>query len=208
MSDSARQPGKQPNMTRRTIAIAGVVAVLLGAGVATAVANLSDNGADQVDALLAEMFTGECITSLDADASVSASLAEAGLTQWTVTSRGDGEDCVVAGYVPESESIVLVPVDHPEVTAALHAAADELMASCMDEGAAREFVSSVLAGVGVTEFKIRTDGPIVIADGEEEATNEHLEAGCYVYSGPGRDGDGDPVYYLAGGAPPEPTPSG
>ena len=185
---------------RTTLLAAGVVA-LLGAGSATAVGLLSNSAPEEeVQSTIASVFTGDCVTASRAADEVIAALERDGQSGWTVESRASESDCVTAGALSSSRTVVLLPVDHPDVASAMQVAGDELMRSCFAPDEARSLVSGVLDGAGVESFEIRFDGPLAYPIGQAEAVQAHISRGCSVYSGSGRTDDGTPVYFLNSGS--------
>lgn len=134
----------------------------------------------------------------DAGAEVNRRLEAEGYAGWTIESRAASTDCVTAGVIESTKTVVLLPVDGPEVTAAMHEVGAELMDRCLDEAEAKRFLSQILESGGVSTFEIRTDGPLAYPIGQEDVVMKHVDAGCFVHSGSGRTGDGTPVYYLNG----------
>lgn len=192
---------KSGRRVRRTVGLFAAVAVVVGATSVTAVALLAGDpepDAAVVQAAVDPLFTGPCKTADNAIGEVRDQLDTIGYASWTIESRAAANECVAPGIDVSTQTVILVPVDRPEVGAAMEGAAEELMTRCLGERAAIEFVSSVLSGVGVADFDIRTDGPFAYPTGKEEAVRKHVAAGCFVYSGSGRDPDGKPVYYISG----------
>lgn len=106
-----------------------------------------------------------------------------------------------AGLLTSKKAVLLVPIARPEVASAIQSVADELLHRCLGKDAAIELLSSVLRANNVNEFSISTDGPVAYPMGQDAAVATHLVAGCYIYSGSSRDGDGRPVYYISGQRP-------
>ncbi len=94
------------------------------------------------------------------------------------------------------EQVILLPVEAPAVVDAIGAVRDRLMSECLTEVEARALVGSVLDGLGVSQWSIRTDGPFGVPLGQEDAVRAHLAGGCTVWSGSGHDDGGTLVIYL------------
>jgi hypothetical protein len=83
-------------------------------------------------------------------------------------------------------------------------AMDELAATLMERCHRRDeaiaLMASELDRLGVGNWSIRTDGPLAVPVGQQDAVREHIAAGCYVYSGnqASKSGDGGRVFFLAG----------
>lgn len=127
-----------------TGSIVGAVVVVLAVSGVMAFAGLSTDETDELQAVVAAAYTGECVTSDSAEARVRDELAAAGFAEWKILSRAASDDCVAAGLDPSTDTVILVPVDHSDVTSAMGGAAKKLMSRCMDERHGSEFVSSVL----------------------------------------------------------------
>ena len=86
----------------------------------------------------------------------------------------------------------------PDVTRAMAGVRERTMSECLDKEEAKQLIGAALGKAGVTDWSIRTDGPVAHPIGEGETMRQHLAAGCYVYSAVSWDGNGRPVVYLAG----------
>ena len=184
--------------------------VLLAAGlalmattVATANAFVGDDSLrvrDAENAVGLVLGSGGCVTANDAAGRILAQLDARGYQDWAIE-RGNSAQpggCVAAGLVASERLVVLIPVDRPEVVEAINGVAQELMSRCLGKEQATQLISSVLTGLGATNWGIRTDGPLAYPIGQEKAVRSHINAGCFVYSGSGHGSDGQPVYYLSG----------
>lgn len=193
-----RKVGSRPGRHRGMVI--GIAAfVVLAATSVSAVALLSgeQDSLSEVGGVISEVFTGECVTSSVATDQISSRMSAAGYTDWTIDTRAHADECVAAGLNGASSTVVLVPVDHPDVTAAMGQVRQELMDRCMNEEEASGFIGNVLWSVGVKQFEIRTDGPLVFPQGQEDEVRSHVEGGCVVYSGSGRNESGTSVYYIS-----------
>lgn len=105
---------------------------------------------------------------------------------------------VVAGSTGAAAALL---AEDPEPPAGLEAAMESvrqsLMSDCFNEEETRQLISSTLSDIGVTEFEIRTDGPLAYPIEEEEAVRNHLAAGCFVYSTLGGGPNGF-IFYIRG----------
>ncbi len=193
-----------PLMQWRTAASSAaviVVVAVLAAGGAKAADILSDSRAGGIEAAITRTFAAQdCLQAAEATKTVRAVLDAQGSEDWSIESADSigGEACVSAGIVEAERLILIIPADRASVTAATQSIADELMSRCLGRDEAIQFVSSTLAALGVVDTSIRTDGPFAYPDGQEATVRAHVAAGCYVYSGSGRDPNGRPVYFLSG----------
>lgn len=192
----------RPRRGRPLTILVTVAALAIGVTTATAevLRSKDDTPAalqEAVDSIFAE---GRCVTSAEAAESINAQLADLGYRDWVIGS-GPGvqaDDCVAAGLVAAAKRIILVPASGPEVAVALQGLATTLMNECLGKEEATSFISSVLTGLGQTEFTISTDGGLAYPEGQEQAVRAHIASGCFVYSAMGWDPDGRPVYYISG----------
>jgi hypothetical protein len=205
-ADTAR--GRMPHRWPGRKAALGLAAaaVLAVASVATAQRVLfSDVPPPGLEAALEEIFTGsDCVTLADAKDAIHARLEAAGAADWEIrTQPGAGAPCVAAGIVAEDHLIILLPSSGRVVAEAMERTAEELMRRCLGRDEAIRFVSSVLTSLGVTDFSVSADpwGPQGGPADQIEAYREHVAAGCFVYSGMGRDANGRAIYYLWGSWP-------
>lgn len=89
------------------------------------------------------------------------------------------------GIDPSSNTIVLVGVQAPNVTDAMHGIRGELMARCYDQASAKALVASALSSAGLATSDIVTDGPLGYPIGQKDEAVQHVASGCYVFSGSG-----------------------
>ena len=185
----------------RLAVLFAALAVVAGSTAATAALLIQDQPNEEVETAVSALFPeGKCVTGAQAMDAVQGQLGALEFGDWTVA-LGQGaslEGCVAPGFATSERTIVLVPVDHPDVVAALESVRGELMSRCFNEQEARALLSTTLAGVGASDGEIRTDGPLAYPEGERDAVLKHVAAGCFVFSGSGRSPDG-PVYYISGG---------
>lgn len=75
---------------------------------------------------------------------------------------------------------------------------DRLMADCHTLEEATAVVAAAARANGTERWSVRTDGPFSYPVGQRDIVVDHVKNGCYVYSGAGWDGDGVPIFFLAG----------
>lgn len=181
---------------RIVIAVAATAVVIAGA--TSVLALSSDSQEEAVQAVVDSVFKGECKTPAAAASELGKQLEAGGYADWTIASRAESTDCVTGGVIALSKTVALVPVDAPDVTAAMDEVGAELMRRCLNEVDAKAFVEQALNSVGVSRFEIQTDGPLAYPTDQEKDVLKHLDAGCFVYSGAGHTRDGIPVYFING----------
>jgi hypothetical protein len=191
-----------PGRARMLTILLAAAAVVIGVTTATAgVLEFNDETPaplqQAIDAIFAE---GRCVTGTEATEAIDARLTALGYADWRIESRPSvqPDGCVAAGFVATEKRIVLLPASGPTVAEALEGAAAALMNECLGKEEAIEFISSVLTGLGQSDFTISTDGPLAYPEGQEEAVRTHIASGCFVYSAMGWDAEGRPVYYISG----------
>lgn len=142
----------------------------------------------------------ECITARTARQTLRTGLDGSGHADWTVTMDPGVtlDDCVAPTIDASTEQIRLSPALRPEVRGALERVADELLERCLGREDAAELVSSTLAGLGETEWELRSDGPIGGPIDRLEEIERHVAAGCFIYSGTGLTPDGHRLYFIGG----------
>jgi hypothetical protein len=158
---------------------------------------------NNLEQAVGQLFGSQCVSPSEATEKISRILDFLGYSEWAIHS-GSGvtaDGCVGAGLVTSKKEVLLVPIARPELASALQGVEDEFFHRCQGREAAIELLSSVLRANHVNEFSISTDGPTRWPMGQEQAVATHLAAGCYIYSGSSRDGDGRPVYYISGRRP-------
>lgn len=123
-----------------------------------------------------------------------------GREDWSVRRQLDirTSGCVTYSINPVSKEIGLLPALHPDVRHALEFVREELYTRCLSEDDATRYLRAKLEGAGEVEFEIRSDGPVGAPRERFDEVMRHVEAGCFIYSGPGWMEDGTPVFYLAG----------
>jgi hypothetical protein len=198
------RPPRTPRAERRRPLAVLLAAAALVVGTTVAVAGVrafTDETPSPLQRAIDDLFgAGRCVTGDEATANINAELVALGYADWVVEPRpGAGpDDCVAAGFVASKRQVVLVPVSGPAVARGLEGIAETLMNECFDRDQAEEFITSTLTGLGVTDFTITTEGPLDYPLGQQEEVSAHIAAGCYVYSGMGRDADGRPIYIIHG----------
>lgn len=191
---------RRPTRRRWVVGAAMAAAIVIIATGATAFVLTNDSGVpDGLQAAVRSVFAERrCVGADEATGLIQGELSGLGLSEWTVAARpgASGTRCVIAALDSGHEQVVLLPVEAPPVVDAMGAIADSLMTDCLNEDEARAFVGSVMDGLGVIGWSIRTDGPVGFPIGEEDAVRSHLDAGCTVWSGSGHDEGGALVIYL------------
>ena len=193
-----------PRSRRGRPVVVLLVAAALTIGATVAVAGVSlfdDETPPSLQGAIDDIFRGgRCVTGAEATLRISDDLAALGYNDWVIESRPGAEPdrCVVAGFVPTRKQVVLLPASGPTVAAAMQGVAATLMSECLNKDEATALVTSVLSGVGETDFTISTDGPLAYPSGQGDAVRSHIASGCFVYSAMGWDADGRPVYYISG----------
>ncbi len=92
----------------------------------------------------------------------------------------------------------LLLAERPEVAEAMHDVAERLMGTCLNQDQATDLITTTLSSLGVSDFSVRTDGPLVHPIGQGDVVRNHISAGCFVYSGAGQDAGGRFVQYISG----------
>jgi hypothetical protein len=177
-------------------ASAVVAALVAGGGAVLAIDTHSDAA---IQASIDSVLTGGCVSASEARPALEAQLNADGFTHWTVESRAGGTACVTAGPIEPEEVVVLLPVLGGDLSAVMAKVREELMERCLDEAQTRSFVTQALHGAGLADFEITTDGPVGYPRGQRDAVSEHMDAGCFVYSGSGHTADGVPLFGISGG---------
>lgn len=189
---------------RRVILVLAAAALLMATSVATAQRFLfPDVPQPALEAALKEVFAQSgCVTATDATDAIRARLDALGYADWEIESRPGAEHarCVAGGLLTPEHVVILLPAAGREVAEAVAGVWDELMRRCLGKDEATQLVSSVLTSLGETDFSVRADpwGPQAGPIDQIEAVRSHVAAGCFVYSGMGRDADGHANYYLWG----------
>ncbi len=189
---------------RPLLVVLAVAALTIGATVAVAgVSVFDDETPPSLQRAIDDIFGGgKCVTGAEATESISDELAALGYSDWVIEPRPGAEPdrCVVAGFVSTRKQVVLLPASGPTVSAAMEGVAATLMSECLGKEEATDLVTSVLSGIGETDFTISTDGPLAYPLGQGDAVQSHIASGCFVYSTTGWDASGRPVYYISGPA--------
>lgn len=201
-SGPARGVRRTPVRRSRSRLVAAMAAglLMLGTGAAAYVLTSDPPPPRGLEAAIWSLFPpSQCVGAGEATGLIQEKLAGLGLSDWSVAARAgaSGERCVFAALDTTNRQVVLVPVESPDVVNAMNAVRDRLMAECLNEDQARDLIGSVLTGLGVTNWSIRTDGPISYPTGEGDATQAHIAEGCTVMGGLGHDADGSLVIYMS-----------
>ena len=196
----------RPRSGRRRVAAVAIAAafVMIATGATAYVLTKDSPVPDALQSAINTAFARQrCVQADEATSLIQDRLSRLGLSEWTVEARpgATGTRCVIAALDPTHESVVLLPVEAPDVVDAMQAARDRLMSECLSEDEARAFVGSLLDGLGVTGWSVVTDGGVAFPMGDEgDAVRAHLAAGCTVWSTTGHDDSGALIVYLT---PPE-----
>ncbi|MGZ4150308.1 MAG: hypothetical protein ACXVQJ_09735 [Actinomycetota bacterium] len=199
----ARRSLTKPTARGRTLVVVLAAAVLVTV-TTVALAGLpvfDDETPPPLQQSIEDIFAGgRCVTGAEATQRISEGLAALGYNDWVIESRPGAESdrCVVAGFVVTKKQVVLLPASGPTVSAAIQGVAATLMSECLSKDDAIALVTSVLSGIGQTDFTISTDGPVGYPLGQQDAVRSHIASGCVVYSATGWDANGRPVYYISG----------
>jgi hypothetical protein len=154
-----------------------------------------------IQAALHEMFGGsKCHIASEVEVDLRTRLISLGHAEWTVTRRAgvDDGDCVSDLAIASERTIRLLPAERPEVGEALATVSSDLLARCLNESEARDYLTAVLVGLGESGFAIRSDGPVSAERDRIDEAIAHVKQGCFEYSGIGWSESGQAVYYLAG----------
>lgn len=155
----------------------------------------------EIQAAVSGLFVeGRCTTAAEAEDRLPATLSDLGQAEWGVDIEGDvaPDDCVTSATLALEKRILLVKALRPEVDAALDGLTNYTLDHCLGEDEAIEFVTARLDALGESEYEIDTDGMLVAPVERWDHAVRHYEAGCYVFSGTGRDAEGVRVYYVTG----------
>jgi hypothetical protein len=153
-----------------------------------------------IDAAVLEILAEDrCLPAEEAETAIRSRLDALGHSSWTI-GRGAGVKdggCVTLSIEPVEHRIVLLMALDPKVRKGLEALADDLLRECKTKDEASELVRGVLSG---TEgWELRTDGGLA---GPNEVTVEevrqHVDAGCWIYSGTGWTAEGVRIYRIGG----------
>lgn len=149
---------------------------------------------------IAPLFAG-CASLAQATTEVWARLVALGYLGWSIETRDGGENarCVTASVSADVHAVYLIPSMGGTVRKAIDGLTAQLMSSCLDLATATALISSTLTGLGVTRFSVRSDGPVTAPIGQEAAIEDHIAAGCAVYSGSQSQSDGGWDFFITGG---------
>ena len=196
----SRSPARRAALPSALMFVLGlVVAAIAGTAVATAGQRAEDH--DTVVQGITDIFSsGTCMTADQATRAIEETLLADAADGWTITRRVGALEtaCVTAGIVAPDKTIVLLPTAGADIRVVMGEVGRQLLADCLDEDQARALIGSVLAGVSSADWVVRSDGPLAYPIGQGEEVKSHINAGCFVYSGSGRDEDGRPVYFING----------
>ncbi len=156
--------------------------------------------AKRVEASLLARSGGQCVGARDFEISMRGPLADASLTNWTMT-RGPGildNSCVAYGFFTGRHSISLVAALPTQVKIALQRVAEESYSRCLTSDQLSSSVESVLRANDQEGWEIRNSGLVGGPIDRLDAIVDHVKAGCFVYSGTGISAAGAREYYIVG----------
>lgn len=156
--------------------------------------------ADIQSAIAGLFVEGRCTTTAEAEERLPATLSELGHPDWIVDTEADVavNDCVTPATLTLERRVLLMKALPPEVNAVLDVLTNHTLDHCLRRNEAIELVASRLHSLGETDYKIETGGMLAAPAERWEEAKRHYEAGCYVFSGTGRDSEGARVYYVTG----------
>jgi hypothetical protein len=158
----------------------------------------------EVEAAIEEALGGgtACSSVSDVTSSIRDRLDAHGFADWSIRpAAGVGTaPCLAATYFASEHAVLLLPALGEAGSEAVHAAGDELLASCYRRSDAIALISSVVRSIGITNFRVAADpwGPQGGPIDQIEAYKAHVAAGCFVYVGLGYEEGGQSIYYLWG----------
>lgn len=194
----SRRPG------RRLALILAVGAVLVASSLVVAGEVLyPDMPEPALEEALRDSFIGvNCMTEPQAREAIQADLDGLGMSEWGIDSRNGAATarCVVAAVISTQHLVALWPAPGLDVLDALDVVQEELITSCMGRAEATQLVRSVLDSVGFVGYEVHSEpwGMQVMPSDQVERYQEHVAAGCFVYSSIQHDSDGTPQIWLWG----------
>src|SRR5258706_10721796 len=202
----------------RTVAIqlaAGGVVLAVVAGLSMRMSSASDlmvhvdqppptaltDALARTEARLFAASEGQCVTARDLEPAIRQDLEDLGLSAaWTI-SRSPGvadESCVAYGASGPRQVVTLVAALSTRTKEALTAIAEVSYRQCFGRDEAVAAVTAVLRANGLTDWEIRTDGPIAAPLDRVGQVTAHVRSGCFIYSGTGFTGEGRRLVYVVG----------
>jgi hypothetical protein len=161
----------------------------------------SDALIDQVQRVIAGTLSPtRCLSPTAAIGTMRSALDTAGYRDWALHAGTDVKStaCVTATIDGSTRQVILVPALRPEVRTKLQSVTEALYRRCLTKEAAIAYVDSALNAVGETDYEIRTDGPVTAPIDRKEEVFQHVDEGCWIYSGTGWTQEGRRLYYVVG----------
>lgn len=152
-------------------------------------------------AAVGQVFGEErCTTAAEAERTLRSRLNSLGYADWTVWLRAEVQPhaCVSASIDASKKHVVLILALRPEVRKAMQEVTDDLIDRCLGKQEAIDHVTSVLTGLGETDFEVRTDGPLTAPVDRVDDVMRRIAAGCWVYSGTGWTPEGRRHFFVSG----------
>lgn len=199
-----RLPFLQGRTLRRSLLLVAVVGVALPlAALGGILPGLQDAPPPpELENRVFSLFSEDvCVSPQAAEEQVNGVLADLGYSEWGVefgTGAADTE-CVAAGLIGETRTVILVMALPPDVRTGLTAVQEQLYDECRTKDEATALIETVLREAGMESWRIETSSgsPAVPIDRAEEI-ERHVESGCWVYSTTGWKADGTRVFWIAG----------
>ncbi len=203
----------RPVIKRRRQAMFLVVAaaLFLGTAAAAAFATMASpdpgvtaqNAADEerVRDDLGKYTAGACLSRDEATTLFRQRLDALGLKGWTIRAddRIKEARCISGAPIGDATEVLLIASMGGDVSKALDAVSEKLLAECLGQADAVSLVRSTLAGLGVQAADVEATGirqtPVGPAG---DAYVAHVEAGCYVYGGAQFDEVGRYTWFVSG----------
>lgn len=146
---------------------------------------------EELAAVLAEVFDEQRCTSVGtAKRDLRQRLDAVGYVDWSIASEPNlpQDSCVSWSLKTSQRTVQLVSALSPEVSKAMQQVTYELIdRRCLGEDEAIAYVTSVLTRLGQANFEVRTDGPLGFPLDRVDEALAHVQAGCWIYTGTGRD---------------------
>lgn len=207
---AATAPTAYADRHRRVIVLlAATVALLVATSVLTLGAPPPPDPAQQAADFAAEervrndvgrLMAGGCLDVAEATTLIRGRLDALGLSDWAIETRDGAQSsrCVSAAPVGDGHVVLLIPGMGGDVAKAMDRVATTLRRQCLGKDDATALIASELTALGATRWTIRTDGPLPVRIGDEQAVRDHIAAGCFVYAGTQSRPDGERVFYIVG----------
>lgn len=187
-----------------------VTLLLMLTGIACGGLQIAESGSWEADppppaeleeAVYSALNAERCVTAAQAERELQALLDEFGYREWRIR-RDVGvtadHRCVSATFVTPDLEIRLIQALHPDVIAGLDEVRAELYEKCVGQEEAIALVQATLRALGETDADVQPGGPIAWPLDRREEIEDHVEAGCFIYSTIGYTAEGHRIYYVAG----------